>query len=67
MKPCTLVVVPSVRFPFKAFEIVSLHLNSVYLECLGKKNPTQSHCSACWSVCAMISNSFAASGQFQKT
>lgn len=42
MKPCTLVVVPSVRSPFIAFEIVSLSLNSVYLECLGKK-PLHNH------------------------
>lgn len=26
---------------------------------LGKKPPTQSHCSACWSVCAITSNSSA--------
>lgn len=37
MRPCTLVVVLSVGSPVIAFEIVSLPLNSVYQEFLGKK------------------------------
>lgn len=69
MRPCSSVVVLSVRSPITAFEIVSLPLNSAYQEYLEKKkktNPTQSHCSACWSVCAITSHSFAANGQLQK-
>lgn len=41
MRPCSSVVVLSVRSPITAFEIVSLPLNSVYQEYLEKKKKKQ--------------------------